>query len=196
MVFRGEPSHFQDFGYFVRGTEWASPIIYVCWENPSEQNKRTRMIVKDQIEATWQLYTLLEFRGWETCAAKNAGIRIKISDEGAHVKEFGKRIDGIKEGMVLNDTFKAWRPDCPGTHDQCIRAIAVHEFGHALGFAHEHNRPDKPGECATAPEGQPKEQMLTPYDPNSVMNYCNRNNHGDLSDLDIKAAQKIYGARR
>jgi len=38
--------------------------------------------------------------------------------------------------------------------------------------------------------------MLTPYDPQSIMNYCNPdyNNHGELSALDIKAAQKLYGA--
>jgi hypothetical protein len=38
--------------------------------------------------------------------------------------------------------------------------------------------------------------MLTPYDPHSVMNYCNQkyNNDGQLSDLDVKALQQIYGA--
>jgi hypothetical protein len=37
--------------------------------------------------------------------------------------------------------------------------------------------------------------MLTPYDPSSVMNYCNLkyNNEGLLSKMDIAALQTLYG---
>ncbi len=40
-------------------------------------------------------------------------------------------------------------------------------------------------------------EMLTPYDPHSVMNYCNPkyNNDGRLSVWDIAALQRMYGAR-
>ena len=79
--------------------------------------------------------------------------------------------------------------------DYCIKAIAVHEFGHAIGFAHEQNRPDTPGECQQPKQGENGDLLLTPYDPNSVMNYCNQkyNNDGKLSPLDIGAVQKLYG---
>src|SRR4029079_11848638 len=143
-----------------------------------------------------QLHTPIKFKGWQTCAQQNSGIRIIWRDEGARVNEFGRYIDGVPQGMILNDTFKAWNQDCQGMREFCVRSIAVHEFGHALGFAHEQNRPDAPGECSLQHgQGQQEEDMLTPYDPDSVMNYCNSkyNNNGLLSPLDIKAAQAVYG---
>jgi hypothetical protein len=78
--------------------------------------------------------------------------------------------------------------------ESCIRSIAVHEFGHAIGFAHEQNRNDTPGECAEKPQGPNGDVMLTPWDLHSVMNYCNPvyNNNGVLSDDDIISVNKIY----
>ena len=37
---------------------------------------------------------------------------------------------------------------------------------------------------------------LTPYDPDSVMNYCNKryNNYGRLSEFDRRALAILYGA--
>ena len=196
----------KDYGYFLPSSRWRTSeddhtIIFVCWENYRTNFKQEHQKVQEAVTAAWQQNSKIEFRGWQPCAERSSGIRIYVSEDGPHTKGLGRQLDGMSQGMVLNFTFNSWSESCkssPQERDYCIKAIAVHEFGHAIGFAHEQNRPDKPGECRQPAQG-PSEGavMLTPYDPNSVMNYCNEkyNNDGMLSFLDVDALHKVYGAK-
>ena len=165
--------------------------IYVCWENPDQSYLTGMNLVRKSVVDSWEEASALRFTGWQKCAPENRGIRILIDDSGPHTKGLGSNLDGKPTGMVLNFTFNNWSTSCKTSWDFCVKSIAVH----AIGFAHEQNRPDAPGECQKLAQGSNGTLLLTPYDPDSVMNYCNAqyNNNGVLSRYDTEAVQKIYG---
>jgi hypothetical protein len=181
----------------LRSGIWQTQDIPVCWENPSETNRQGRQWVREAVTETWQKHSQLRFLGWEACTQFSQGIRIEIAEDWPHVKALGKHLDGVPRGMVLNFTFNDWaRSQCYARKEFCIKALAVHEFGHALSFAHEHNREEAAPACQKEAQGVDGDFKVTEYDLYSVMNYCNPKwiGNGKLSALDILGLQQLYGA--
>jgi hypothetical protein len=194
-----------DYGFVSRDHLWPDSTVEVCWENATAETKVARLVAEEAVEQSWPRFAHLNFTGWsETCSPSRKGVHILIVDEASAPRSLiGNRLDGRRSGVRLNLTFQHWGGTYCAQHVQsCIRTIAIHEFGHVLGLIHESLRQDAPKWCKDSAavqqdlDSDPGDGVdeLTPYDPESIMNYCNRiyGRQQTLSDLDKRVARIMY----
>lgn len=197
----------KDKGVVRQGiAETAGLRIDVCWVEETPQTRSARNLVREAVRATWETYGNIEFAGWQKCQGESRGISIAFRDAESDSK-IGNESAGFTPSMYLNATFENDRIECKAKINQCVWSTAVHEFGHALYFLHEHMRAEvrRHPDCKSKlVQGALNERpawfavpdtLGTEYDPVSVMNYCANIYERQilLSNCDVVALHQAYG---
>jgi hypothetical protein len=196
--------------YGLPSTYWTGspPFVNVCWE-PSTFNNSAyatqRQWVEDAQRRNWARFARLNlvaangFTNWQACSSGQPGIHAWLSPlcQGqASLSGLGKpNHDGLNNGLRLPDCV-ATSCRMGGTQEACVKSVSMHEFGHALGFYHEEERPNEGlADCNGDPRTFTGGVKYGAYNVSSPMAECLGPPVMQISPGDIAASQRAYGRR-
>ncbi len=186
--------------YYRLNTLWDTRDIPVCWDGDGFDDEKAWVRAAMRGQRSWSSAADLNFVGWDDCPSPFdstvfRGIRLIpgsrmatffLGDNGTSTAielDFGSAPESRWSRCIANSLSR----------EDCITTVALHEFGHALSFAHEHNRPDTPAACTEPPQGTNGNATYGDWDGTSIMNYCG--GAVELSGTDLSGADFVYGAR-
>ena len=192
--------------------------------------------IRDLLERTWGHYANIDFTGWSACTgSERLHLRLLLHNTRlcAGCSNLGQPATGAPGDYTTvtlkwdaGPTILAFDYSLPWQEalerQRFARSRVMHEFGHALGFAHDHDHPGNfdsngfPRYCEDAPsrfEATHGVPLTGDFDPWSQMSYCANTEYdwrgdvlelpvsgeihstGRLSYWDIRGSQDRYGER-
>ncbi len=119
-------------------------VVPVCWETTGYD--REKQISKSAVMNSWGYWTNITFTGWGSCPTSGDAelVRIRIGPQGPENAGAGG------QARIGEDALSKAADNSPGMNlgfdanvaDQGrVEYVAIHEFGHILGFIHEQDAP-------------------------------------------------------
>lgn len=186
--------------------------INVCWDNPFNApgaTKGQKALWRDArrraVEEAWGRNARINFYGWDGPDPVNAPRVCAANEKAIHIRICNATGDSACPAMPDSQSLAGY----PGTYGVTAgvrlnpahgASIAVREFGRALGFYYEEQRPGATaamaGPCAQLAKSNSDPVSYGSYDSTGIMSFCQPPTAAPwLSANDIASVQRAYGRR-